>query len=58
MTKGNARLHGESQKGYRARLKKEALTIKGYLRGRRVWPLSKGTYVRAEHGEIGSRGGK
>ena len=55
MTKGNARLHGESQEKYRTRLKNERLLIRGYLRGRRIWPASKGTYIRATHGEIGSR---
>ena len=57
-SKGNARLHGESQKGYRKRLKNEGLFIRGYLRGRKIWnSAARGTYIRAEHGEIGSRRG-
>jgi len=56
MTKGNKRLHGESQSGYKRRLKREKQLIKGWLRGRRIWnPSIKGSYVRSVHGEIGSR---
>lgn len=55
MTKGQARLPHESQKGYHARLKKEKLLIRGYLRGRRIWNSMKyGTYTRAKYGTIGS----
>ena len=55
MTKGNKRLHSESQKGYKKRLRMEKFFIRGYLRGRRIWdPSFKGTYVRKLHGEIGS----
>lgn len=52
MTKGNKRLHSESQKGYKKRLRMEKFFIRGYLRGRRIW--AGGTYVRKLHGEIGS----
>ena len=55
MTKGQARLPHESRKGYHKRLKAEKFLIRGYLRGRRIWPASKGIYTRAEHGEIGTR---
>lgn len=55
MTKGNKRLHGETLKKYHARLKRESQTIKGWLRGREIWGFNQGgTYVRAEHGKIGS----
>ena len=55
MTKGNKRLHSESQKSYRGRLKLEKKIIKGWLRGRRIWnPASKGTYIYKIHGLIGS----
>ena len=56
MTKGNERLHKESQKGYRARLKMEKKIIKGWLRGRHIWRSYKyGSYNRALHGEIGTK---
>lgn len=56
MIKGNKRLHHESQAGYRKRLKREKQAVEGWLRGRRIWyPAAQGTYVRARHGEIGSR---
>ena len=46
MTKGNKRLHHESQKAYKRRLRFEQKYIKGYLRGRRIWnPLERGTLV-------------
>ena len=55
MTKGQARLPHESQKGYHARLKREKLLIRGYLRGRRVFnSMIYGTYTRAKYGTIGS----
>jgi len=55
MTKGNKRLHSESQKGYKKRLRMEQKIIKGWLRGRWIWRTNqRGTYVRAVHGEIGS----
>jgi hypothetical protein len=54
MTKGNKRLHHESQKGYKERLRMEKKIIKGWLRGRRIWnPLTQGTYVRAEQIALG-----
>ena len=53
MTKGNKRMHHESQKGYKKRLRTEQKIIKGWLRGRWIWKAS-GTYVRKLHGEIGS----
>ena len=50
------RAYGESQKRYRKRLKNEQRITSGYLRGRRIWNSgTKGTYVRALHGEIGSK---
>ena len=55
MTKGNNRLHSESQKGYKRRLRMEKKIIKGWLRGCRIWnPMAQGTYVRKLHGEIGA----
>ena len=50
------RAYGESQKRYRKRLKDEQRITRGYLRGRRIWnsPMV-GTYIRKEHGEIGSK---
>jgi len=56
VTKGNKRLHGEKQAAYKNRLKDEKERIKRWLRGRWIWRVgSGGTYVRALHGEIGSR---
>lgn len=55
MTKGQARLPHESQKGYHARLKKEKFLIRGYLKGRRIFnSMAHGTYTWAKYGSIGS----
>lgn len=53
------RAHGESQKRYRKRLKRDQQVTRGYLRGRRIWnsPMV-GTYIRKEYGEIGSKATK
>ena len=60
----DARKSGESFKQYRLRLKTEAKALKRKLHGRMIWVSCppKGyenspgrTYIRAQHGEIGSR---
>jgi hypothetical protein len=46
------RKKGESFKQYRENLKAEARWLRGRLRGRMLWPDTRGTYVRAMHGKL------
>jgi hypothetical protein len=54
MVKGNKRLDTETFSAYRERLKREKIESKYRLR--RIWAsLTKGTYVRRQHGLIGRK---
>lgn len=47
----NQRKSDESQKKYKERLREQNKASKGG-RTRMLWPASRGTYVRAKHGEL------